>query len=188
MKKLAIAGASVALAAMPVVGVFAANVDVTDTLTTVIGNGCNVTIPDGRDAQANFGTVGTPLVPGAATDATDTTGAFTFTCNAGWTMTVTGNDLTAASGTGTAIKGTAENSKGSWYKLQLGLTKSAGDTSVSITNPYADPAAFISSSVTSASAVTNLSVVPTYTVHVGEAQEPNTYSGTVVYSVGITGA
>ena len=100
MKKLAIAGASLALAAMPVVGVFADDVlNIKDTLQVTVSSSC--TLSDVTPAAASTSTGNAYTGSGAPNELVElsaTGGATTFTvkCNAnnGYTITPTFSSLT----------------------------------------------------------------------------------------------
>ena len=181
MKKIAILGASAAIAAMPIVGVFAATGTVTttteDTLTLTIPKGCNIqTDPARSDTEAAFGSV----APGQIS--TDSTSAIVVTCNSAWTLTpsiktaLSNGTATIASGA-TALDGTVSE-----WALRLNIGTAAG-----VTNGFSnDTAVNGSTNVTGTGAVNNLSITPTYTVSVAPGQATGNYSGTVLYTVAET--
>lgn len=87
MKKLAIAASSVALAAMPVVGVFAADTDVrqsTDTLNVTVNETCNIT------STYTLGTTGNAW--GSETDDTAHTNPVYQTKKNTWTTNLANSD------------------------------------------------------------------------------------------------
>ena len=181
MKKLAIAGASLALAAMPVFGVFAdVTTTTTDTLTLTIPNGCSIATAanggtDRSDTVATFGSVAPTQT------ATDSTSPIVITCNAsGWTLTptissgLTNGTATIASGA-TALNGTVSE----WA---VKLTPSASTNIDS--NDFSGYAAVDGTNdVVGSAAVSSLSIAPEYKVSVAAGQATGTYNGTVLYTV-----
>lgn len=200
MKKLAIAGASLALAAMPVVGVFAAtSTSFTDTLTVTVPGGC--TLEDNAAAQ-----------PGTYTDrafsATIPAGTFKelgngFNGETGKTMKISCNTdegswtVTAQASDG-ALKGKATISTES---IDPGVAtsgntsawaiKSNASTGTGAANPYAAYKAYevdsgkeYSTFLTgSADAATPVTFNPSYQVYVSPEQAPGEYEGTVTYTI-----
>ena len=176
MKKLAIAGASLALAAMPVVGVFAASGDVVtttvDTLTLNIPQGCNITSSSRADTTAAFGTVN----PGQTS--TDGTSAFTITCNGAWK--VTPSITTNLSNGSATISSGATALDGSVSEWALKLTAEG----TGITNAFSNYAAVNgTSTVSGTSAASNQSITPDYKVSVAPGQATGDYTGTVTFTV-----
>lgn len=139
MKKLAIAGASLALAAMPVLGVFA-ETTVKDTITVTVNPSCELgdITPAGTSASNanNYYGTGNPgqlVTPAAGTKANPGTGTPTsirIACNnaTGYTLSATFTNLT---GPGTAITYSASPeaaaNSGTWtaYASKSGATATA---------------------------------------------------------------
>ena len=173
MKKLIIAGAtSVALAAMPVVGVFAADPGaLTDTLKISVNESCS--FERGAGGQSEF------QKTMAAGEIDDSFGSNTFTskCNNGLGYTVTGDfsDITEDDGHGTAITyGTTtpdSSNLGIWTAYKSTATAGNITNHSSILNTSAaDPAGGTSFSVT-------------YKVGLHDNQEEGTYTGTAKYTL-----
>ena len=196
MKKLAIAGASVALAAMPVVSTFAASVDgtmtATDIVTVTIDSACSLATSGSALNPANTYTAN--ITPGGA--GTEITGStFTVTCNdaGGWnlkavgtgdgsvTTSMYGNTGTASDDiiTGTTLDGTASN----W------AFKITASTGVTVDTDYSDFAAIPSSAdVVASHAATSLgsskdTVTATYKVAAKIDQKTGAYTGKVTYTL-----
>ena len=180
MKKALIAGAaSVALAAMPVVGVFAATpVEVVDNLQLTINESCTF----------STGSTGLNLVDtinaGATTTWSDASHQFIINCNSeNYAVTAVSTDLvktgavgthgtigyvTNASYTSTATAATADD--GVWSAF---LT--SGDTDAAISKT--------SSTIKSGTSTTTDTFTVTYKAYAGKAQEKGTYNGTVTYTL-----
>lgn len=173
MKKSIVAAsvASVALAAMPIVGVFAAN-EASDELTVTVIGGCNVGTSRTKPTAVDFGSI----APGGAA-VSRSSAAISITCNDTWTVKPHTTGLTGAGG-GTTIT-SSNNGKGSSFTLAIATSSDTG-----ITNAY-DTAKAIdgSSTIAGSAAVTSLNLTPTYVMTIGQQQEPDTYTGTVYYDV-----
>lgn len=187
MKKLAIAGASVALAAMPVVGVFAEQqATVTDTVNLTVAKTCMM---EASAATSSYN-LGTSTVAHEYAAVTGT--PMTITCNAqaGWTITATANALTAT-GTNQNIPFGAYSTAGEsvW---SLSLAKSGNDTNnASIASGFDDYTAATANETVVVSAtgesgaktaVSGLVITPSYKAYGAAHQAAGTYSGTVVYT------
>ena len=179
MKKLAIAASSVALAAMPVVGVFAADASMVDTITLSIDETCEMTATAAANTIA-FGSLKAPSTP-----ADKPGGTMAITCNDtvnGWNLNATSTPLNSTK-TGDVVKGTAitfgtNNSQGSQYTAKL-------TTGTGITNNASSFATAAWSSTKVAEGTTAISgstIQPTYHVVIGNTQEVDSYSGTVTYT------
>ena len=175
MKKLVIAGASVALAAMPVLGAFAAtSVTTQDTISVTVPHGCTVNDTERTTKTAAFGEV----APGADGTA-QSTSAMVINCNKAWTVTPSTEGLTSASGT--TILSAAANAKGSQFKVALATSSTDG-----ITNAFPSATGIDGSkNVAGSAAASDLSITPTYSIHIGNQQEQGTYSGTVTYTIAL---
>ena len=177
MKKLAIAGASVALAAMPIVGVFADNVTTTeDTLTLTVEQGCNIIneATSRTDKTAAFGTV----TPGLTKE--DGTSPITITCNGGWKVTPS---ISSALSNGTAtIASGAAALDGTVSEWALSIATSGSATGLS--NGFSSYHAVDGSTIVSATGgVESFTLTPTYKVSVAPGQATGSYTGTVLYTV-----
>ena len=191
MKKLAIAGASLALAAMPVVSSFAA---VTDTITLTIQSSCSV-----GGAEGATSTTGKTITEANAvnnhlyTYAADGSvgGTLKVTCNkaSGWQVKAqgagTGTPVTsmAASGSGTPIiTGTATSGPTSNWAFKV----ASSDANISVPTTYASFAAVPAEATTVASGSASIAEGTIYTgyqVWVSATQQADTYTGRVTYTV-----
>ena len=175
MKKLAIASASLALAAMPVAGVFAAeSVTTTDTVTVTVPHGCTVNDTERTNKTAAFGSV----APGADGE-NKSTSAMIINCNKAWTVTPSTEGLTATGAT--TITSAAANAKGSQFKVALATSATDG-----ITNGFTSQTAINgTTNVSSTAAASDLSITPTYSIHIGNQQEQGSHTGTVTYTIAL---
>lgn len=190
MKKLAIASASVALAAMPVVGVFAAtgSTEFTDNLQVIVNSGCtleNGGNTDGtyvdRSFSKNIAVGNYAVLEGSA--ATDTA-AITIKCNTtSGTVTVTSSGDTTLTGettsntiaTGAATSGSASN-----WAIKSNASNAASD-------PYAAYKAHVPGTfLTATASASGTTFNPSYQVYVAQGQNPDTYTGAVTYTVSYT--
>lgn len=192
MKKSLIAAgaASVALAAMPVLGTFAT---VTDTVQLTIASSCSV----GGSAGSTSST-GASITENAAVnehlyqyDADGTYGGtLKVTCNdaSGWQVKAVGSSeggtITAMkpSGSGTAIAtGTATSGATSNWAFKV-----AGTTGVTVPTAYASYAAVPATEqtvATGSAAVSEGTVYTGYQVWVSATQQADTYTGKVTYTI-----
>ena len=181
MKKLAIAGASVALAAMPVVGVFAATgTTVTDTVQVTIDSACTITSTQAANTYSDTMTNGQLKSDFGSTE-------MTINCNdpAGWHITAVGSgadatDKTAmnATGSGTDIAtGTATSGAASNWAMKVTGTGATGFTTFAAVPSSATNVATGSGSVSGA-------VLNTYyQVFISATQQADTYTGQVTYTL-----
>ena len=189
MKKSIIAAgaASVALAAMPIVGVFAVgnNGTFTDVINTTIGDTCAFTrqatahpagtwSTDGADATKDILTAQT-IALGA--EATLGSSSFTVVCNDadGYQVTATTPDLVKPADASSAAVTMAYNDSaagvaGEWRFASDGAGATIGDGS----------AGDIALKETATTAGSNFTA--TYYAYPGASQAAGTYSGTVVYT------
>ena len=190
MKKIAIAGASLALAAMPVLGAFA---DVTDTVILTIPDACSV----GQTSSSQTGGGVTLQEQNAVNehlyswDADGTAGGtLKVSCNdaSGWQVKAvgasTGTPVTsmAASGSGTPIvTGTATSGATSNWAFKV-----AGTTGVTVVSTYQNYAAIPATATKVAGgsgAVSEGTIYTGYQVWVSATQQADTYTGKVTYTV-----
>ncbi len=200
MKKLAIAGASAVLAALPVVGVFAAtSSSFTDTLTVTVPGGCtledNSAQNPGTYADRSFsasvpaGTVGYLNDDGEGTQ-TGTT--MKIQCNQStgtWTVTAVAS-TGALAGSGTAAGETIAPGAGTITSGNTSGWSIQSNASGATTNPYASYKAYevdsgetYSTFLTGSASATNVTFNPSYRVYVSPSQKPGNYEGTVTYTV-----
>ena len=196
MKKALIAGAaSAVLAAMPVMGAFAATqlTGVVDTVTLSIDDACKM------EAAAAAGTynLGT-VVAGNAATAKDGT-PMTVTCNtaAGWTLTAKATDMTTGANGYTIPYGqyAGGSQSTSVWSAQFALSGDDYTTSTEITtgnNAYATNTILTSGDgvVVAQSKTTNnlkqsttgVTITPSYIAYVDAHQNAGNYSGTMTYT------
>ena len=179
MKKSIIAAgaASIALAAMPVVGVFAEVSDsVEDTIRVSIATSCTFSA-GGDDATYEFtGTNGQ-----AATITGSNQHAFTVFCNnnSGYTVAADAEALTGDNGS-FAFKGgdnpSLTGDAGLWHAQ-------FASTDVTVAQIAADATSGTIFTKDAASSATGESFTAAYSVYVGNTTPAGTYSGTIEYTI-----
>ena len=188
MKKLAIAGASVALAALPVVGVFAVTgpQSFTDRLSVTINEAC--TLENGDNAAGSYvDRVFSAVVPaGTASELTQTSPTvtaetgITVTCNtasSAWHVTASAVDL-ADNDSHTFSRGTATSGATSYWAFKLGTGTYTDWSALPEMSGTTEPTV-LSSSMSGVSTSFN----PQYKVYVAPAQASGSYSGSVTYTL-----
>lgn len=212
MKKSIIAAgaASLAVAAMPIVGVFADDVEITDTLQITVEPSCtfkqDASPIDGvnaRDTQYTDGSVagGTEAVFSTHSGTHD----FEFTCNnmSGFSITATPSNMTSwnptggdggngAAGTGT---GTITFTPYSAYSTNEGIsggTERDGKWTAHITTTESEGVMTLADPTTAGTATTIVTknqalgkavFTATYKVYAGTSTPADTYRGTIVYNL-----
>ena len=210
-KKLIAAGAaSLAAAAMPVVGVFAApsSIEFTDNLSVSVDAGCtleNGGTSDGvfvdRSFSKNIAVGNYEVLESAGTEANDNA-TMTIKCNTtSGTVTVTykvnGGESTALAGpasasipasavvtgptSGWAIKSNATNASTDTFA-------GAQDTTVADASNYVAPSSAEGTFLTSTASASGTTFKPTYRVYVAQGQAVGNYTGSVTYTIGYTGS
>jgi len=207
MKKIAIVASSVALSAMPVVGVFAANTTYTsiaDKIQLTVNKTCQMEASDALEVQITTGSIkgtavtlgGSPAVAG--TEFTEVNGTpMTITCNAqaGWTLSAVATSL-SASGTSQTIPFGAypasitPNTTPSVWSAKVAL--SGNDTAnATITDGWSNYGGTAATSTTilqaagetgAKAAVNGLVVTPSYKGYAANNQAAGSYSGTITYT------
>ena len=195
MKKLAIVGASAALAAMPVVGVFAAdgNLTTTDTVQITIDSACSLT-------ATGEGTYSTTLTNGTASGDLGST-SINIKCNdaGGWMVNAIGaNTSTTASAGATDMApdaagktpiATGTTLDGSVSAWAMKLTAGTGDYAPTIVEGYSAYHAVPGTANTkvASGATTDQTAGSTFTtsykVAVSATQQQGTYTGKVTYTL-----
>ena len=203
MKKLAIAGASAVLAALPVVGVFAAtSTSFVDSLSVTVSSGCTMEKDGGtagvydtdRSFTANIATGNTGYLNGDG--GSNLAGPqIDVTCNVAsgtWTVTymvnASGSPASSAStnlvGTTDSNKtipaGTATSGSASAWRIKSNAVGASTNNFTNYTAPQGSGTFISGNGSTSATMTFN----PSYEVYVGTAQAPDTYTGTVTYTIG----
>ena len=188
MKKLAIIGASAALAALPVVGVFAADTDnATDTITVTVSDTCKFAATSTKGNTATFSLE-------AGQKGEEQAGStFKVNCNdaKGWELkakagntdaTLTEADAGSAKpiATGTTLSGI----KSAWaMKVTAGEGATVQD-SFDAAGLHAVPGSNAEATVVKSSAASSEVEVKTfYNVYVSGDQPADTYTGSVVYTL-----
>ena len=183
MKKLAIVASSVALAAMPVVGVFAADdTGVTDTIQVTVSPSC--TFSQGGD-DATYSATGTNT-SGVVQPKNNNTNVHTFTvfCN--------NNTGYKVSATATALNQSPAITANFAYAATLPSTGTTGawhaeiateDTGLTATQLPASGAATDIITKAGASDADGEDFTATYTAYIGTATPAGTYSGTIAYTL-----
>ena len=195
MKKALIAGAaSVALAAMPVVGAFAAtSSSFTDSLKVNVEGGC--TLQNSQDAStpgiytnsdreftADIAAGNVGYLNGTASGPSTDEGSVTVTCNTGstdetvWTVSV---EITGLTANGVTIPGgaaTAGAATSSWA-----IQSNANGTTAS--NPFSAYAAAANGTFLTAKANSAVTFNPSYRVYIAADQTPGEYTGSAKYTI-----
>lgn len=197
MKKLAIAGASVALAAMPVVGVFALETDdtqVVDTIQVTVQASCTFRTVENSASSADT-TYTASGVNGASVSPANggsSTHAFNVFCNnnKGYTVTATANDLAAATTTpAIADKFFYKNSlsqtagdDGEWHATIS--TSASGVTAAQLPDSTSGSASgTIITRDTGATPTAGDAWTAAYSALIGTKTTASTYSGTITYNL-----
>ena len=193
MKKLVIAGASVALAAMPVLGAFAVtgSAEFTDNLSVEVTGGCtmenggnNDGVYTNRSFSGQVATGNTVILSGSS--ATDSA-AITIKCNTtSGTVTVTSAGSTSLIGTNdsnnTIAAGAQTSGSTSGWAIKSNATNAA-------TDPYLNYKAHeVGTFLTATASASGTTFNPSYQVYAAAGQAPDTYTGSVTYTIGYTGA
>ena len=190
MKKLAIAGASAVLAAMPVIGVFAESTSgsFTDNITVTVAGGCTIEVSGGTAGSYADRTFSADIPAGTAetltgAEATSTAApAMSVTCNVAdpgqaWNITATaanGGALKDSSINKTIDSGTDTTGGTSTFAYSI----NNGSTWLAV--PTTENAAITSGTTMSGTPTT---FNPIYRVYVAPGQEPGTYAGSVTYTI-----
>ncbi len=193
MKKVAIEGATLALAAVPVVGVFAATEgSFKDSITVTVEGGCTLEVSGGtagsyadRTFSATIAAGTAEVLTGVETTSTAAS-AMEVTCNVpspgqAWAITATADNSGTLVGSqssehvipsGTATSGTTSSFA---YSINSGSSWLAVPTTAN---------AAITSGTTVAGTPTTFN--PQYRVYVAPGQAPDTYNGGVTYTIGLS--
>ncbi|MBO7718369.1 hypothetical protein J6S37_02650 [Candidatus Saccharibacteria bacterium] len=194
MKKLAIAGASLALAAMPVVGVFAAtSTSFQDTITVGVSGGCTLEKTGGTagDYSTNDRTFSGNIPAGNvgyfnATDGTTPPSGshITVSCNsssssAGYVINLAVDGLTDATA-GTISGGNAISGATSAWAIQSNAT-GVEDAN----NPFKAYAAATNGPFLTANAANTVTFNPSYRVYIAPTQAAGSYVGHATYTINL---
>ena len=190
MKKLAIAGASVALAAMPVVSTFAVTTpSVTDTIQLTVNKTCEMS------ASAATKTVELGNAVAGSEYAEKEGSAMTVVCNSikGWTIKATATALTDAADPDTTSQTIPFGAYGTTSSVwSAKVTPSGNDqANASVTSSWTDWTVAAASNATVVSsiadttghkAVNGFTITPSYKAYAQANQASATYSGTMTYT------
>ena len=190
MKKSLIAAgaASLAVAAMPIVGAFAAEqASVTDTIQLTVSPTCKME----ANAAAKTVNLGTSTVAHEYSAADGS--VMTITCNAqaGWTVTAAVTNLTATGTTQTIPFGAYETTGESVWSAQVALggndttnaTVGTGWNDFTAAKTFSgDPSVSTVVSGNSNAAVSGLTITPSYKAYGAAHQAAGSYSGTITYT------
>ena len=193
MKKSLIAAgaASVALAAMPVLGVFATETDtVTDTIEVTVSPSCTFTTSsDASDQDETYSFTG--VNNANATAAGGATHAFNVFCNdlGGYTVSATAHDL-ASSTAGNNDKFQYKNiiagnlETGEWHAAFAGAELTFVNLPDSATSgDHAGESTEVILTKSTPTAAAGDTWTATYSVHIGSATKADTYSGQIEYTL-----
>jgi len=178
MKKGLIAGAAAtaALAAMPMAGVFAANV--TDTVELTVNTACTMTAGGSTGTSVDLG----DTAPGAALTEQNGT-VMTVTCNNadGWTLSAAVESL-SFSGASRPIPFGAYGTSSSVWSAKVALGTAGAATIATGWDNYGASAGGVIVTGAAGSGVSGLTITPSYKAYVDAAQPAGTYSGTIAYT------
>jgi len=192
MKKLAIASASLALAAMPVVGVFAADQlgPLTDTVKVTVDSACTLARSEGPGEY-------TATIANGAFDMNITGSKFTITCNdtGGWQLNAIGagsatGDITKMDAststdsddiaTGTTLDGSVSN----WaFKIAKGGDDAANITLTTGYDAFSAIPANATKIAQGTSTAGKSTISTTYGVGISATQSAGDYTGKVNYTL-----
>ena len=188
MKKSIIAAgaASVALAAMPIVGAFAATTTgVKDEINAVVNPGCTIT-RSGKTAETDFlDTAQLEVIAGGAEDTKSTTLVNVSCSDPGWSVRIAptvANEINLTSGGNSITPGTSGTASYWAYKVdtKIGNGNTATGTYYALTAQGAD--VITAESTTTAAAKTG-EFTPGYKVFAATSQASGTYTGGVTYTI-----
>lgn len=181
MKKLAVLGSSVLLAAVPVVGAFAATNSLEETVTVTVDESCTISQSEGQSSSTAPGDPITITSPGIEVSCND---------NGGWKLQAVGSsDVSKKTvmkaddeskpdiATGTTFSGAA-----SAWGFQITTTEgvTAAETYGTAWNQIPDEATTIA---TSDKPTSKAKVTPKYQIYIAPTQSAGTYTGKVTYTV-----
>ena len=184
MKKLAIAASSVALAAMPVVGVFAdpaADQQATDTIQITVDGSCSFTTGSGIATYAAQGGVGESVQPkNGGTNEHE----FTVFCNDndGYKVSATAqalNQSPSISANFAYVNSLPSGATGAWNAL---ISQESGGSLTLDQLPTGGAATDIVTK-SGASVTGGETFKATYTAYIGTATPAGIYSGTIAYTL-----
>ena len=181
MKKLAIAASSVALAAMPVVGVFAVDPQATDTIEVTVNSSCTFTSGAGTgtySASGNNGASVSPTISGGNNEH-----SFTVFCNnnKGYKVSAAASAL-SQSGVTDNFAYAASLPSGTAGAWNAAISQATGG-SLTIEQLPSGGAATDIVTLGEASAAGGESFKAAYTAYIGSDTPAGTYTGTIAYTL-----
>ena len=186
MKKALIAGAaSLAVAAMPVVGVMAAGTTQTDVITVSLNQSCEFSAATHADGSSSIGTWSGDTLSGTLTNGstTDDYGSTTMTvvCNNqdGWQVTVAAAPLAGESSEQSISPNASYSATQTGYAWVVSQTPDNGLTIPSGKQATNGQVAQLESTTDAA----GKSFTVTYGVGISGTQAADTYTGNVVYTL-----
>ncbi len=178
MKKTIIAGASaVAMAALPMAGVFAATqTSVVDTVTLTVNKTCQMA----AGAATGSYSLGQAAAGGEYTAVTGT--PITITCNGtnGWEFNAATTSMTGGTGT-TAIPFGPYATSGSVWSAAVAVSQGSATIETGWDN-YGGSALATATKIVSGAQADGLTITPSYKAKTSATQENGTYSGTITYT------
>ena len=194
MKKIVIAGASLAFAAMPIASVFAQDLTVTDTIEITVNSACSITENSNTDGMDNKDTTYSATVAnGAQADFSGTHSGnhvFHVTCNSagGWTFSANPTNLT---GYKEAAHTTANNDTISFVASgSYTHTGVAGQWTATITAPngitVVQPSTAGTANVVideTGNQAANVEITSAYQAYVGTETAAGYYIGQIAYTL-----
>lgn len=199
MKKLAIAGASLALAAMPVVGVFAADdVDVMDTIKVTVSPSCTFRASGTGTLDATYtatGVNGETVNPSTSGDSGTNVHTFNVFCNnnKGYTVSATAQDLANIDNASPAITDvftykadlSGLTTASGWHAQFTNVTSGVTATQLPDSNQGTSTGTIITRA-NSTTATAGDSWTATYTAKIGSETKAGNYQGTITYNLAAT--
>lgn len=202
MKKLAIAASSVALAAMPVVGVFAVDdLDVVDTIKVTVEPSCTFRASGTGTLDGTYtdsGVNGASVTPKTSGDQGTNVHTFNVFCNnnKGYTVSATAQDLANIDNASPAIADTfaykaslsqTAGATGEWHAQFAGVT--TGVTPSQLPDSTSGTASgTIITRTNSSTAAAGDAWTATYTALIGTDTKAGNYQGTITYTLAATPA
>ena len=180
MKKLAIAGASLALAAMPVVGVFAVDdLQVVDTIQLTINSTCSFNTHS--SASSTDTSYSASVLNGEEATFSPATHKFNVSCNDndGWKVTATPTALTGTTVSTTIpfVASADYTNSGSTGMWSADVVVGAGAATIT---PFGTSATVIA---TKTASTNDADFTVTYKAYVGTTTPADVYTGTMTYDL-----
>ncbi|MBO7131927.1 hypothetical protein J6V85_01515 [Candidatus Saccharibacteria bacterium] len=194
MKKILAGAGAVALAALPMAGVFAQDLNVTDTLQITVNSACTITEGSTTDGLDNKDTTYAATVAnGAEADFSSThtgTHAFHVNCNSqgGWSFSATPQNLTGyvaandSTTNGDNINFVASGSYEASGATGMWTAEITAPSGITVTQPSTAGTANTVINATNAQAA-NVEITSEYHAYVGTQTTAGYYEGTIAYTL-----